>query len=83
MLVFSVRAPFLRSSCGTVLSVTSVFILGHAACWCSDVVVGSMDRHICMIAYTTYSTDARVRREAETVATKLQKEEQFKPWVTR
>src|SRR5438874_1294372 len=27
-----------------------------------------MDRHICMIAYTTYSTDARVRREAETVA---------------
>jgi hypothetical protein len=23
------------------------------------------------------------RREAETVASKLQKEEQFKPWVTR
>ena len=27
-----------------------------------------MTNHICMIAYTTYSTDARVRREAETVA---------------
>lgn len=27
-----------------------------------------MERKICMIAYTTYSTDARVRREAETIA---------------
>jgi glycosyltransferase involved in cell wall biosynthesis len=27
-----------------------------------------MKNHICMIAYTNYSTDARVRREAETVA---------------
>src|SRR3990172_3717218 len=25
-------------------------------------------KHVCMIAYTTYSLDARVRREAETVA---------------
>ena len=25
-------------------------------------------KHVCMIAYTTYSSDARVRREAETVA---------------
>jgi cell division septation protein DedD len=25
----------------------------------------------------------KTRREAETIATKLQKEEQFKPWITR
>lgn len=27
-----------------------------------------MTKHVCMIAYTNYSTDARVRREAETLA---------------
>jgi hypothetical protein len=27
-----------------------------------------MKKHICMIAYTNYSEDARVRREAETLA---------------
>lgn len=29
---------------------------------------GAAGRHVCMIAYTQYATDARVRREAETLA---------------
>ncbi len=29
---------------------------------------GAAERHVCMIAYTQYATDARVRREAETLA---------------
>ena len=28
---------------------------------------GGMRRHVCMIAYTDYATDSRVRREAETL----------------